>query len=471
MHVDLSPMERDSYNASVGQVLLNLTLTQMPTPTHPSTHPLPHPVSGDGAPTMVATADSDATPDDAPLAPTARGTTSAADAVTAMARSNAAGPLDHPAQTGPASASTIATTPVTPTRAPATVEDGWTDCLLNRRNWDNRRRHRDEKDGGKSALTNTRAATSNGDKAALIAPRVDGLEVLHVLREDCAAAPAFLQRVEHWLRGPPATWTALHRGACPGCHAGDADGTPPVMLFRASGCFHVLCHTCVAVDGARCRMCTTWVVQTDRCDHCAVDVATLMPTECGHLCCPMCITKDSTRCPVCACAFDVRRFAFHLQPGISVRYVSVPGYDMTIPMVNGTTRQELEWWKIENNPQAQAKAHALITIMQQLEARGHYKLLVFSQFKQALWTIADKIIRRLIQIYDKPTTPVAQIKKRRGRHDERLLRDVQAYRGYQMGTDGTHCVCNTPLLAHCPLSLGQVLLQCVGGVANISAYG
>eukprot|EP00039_Didymoeca_costata_P011832 m.167492 g.167492 ORF g.167492 m.167492 type:complete len:249 (-) comp15305_c1_seq13:987-1733(-) len=84
-----------------------------------------------------------------------------------------------------------------------------------------------------------------------------------------------------------------------------------------------------------------------------------------------------------------------LQPGFIVRFQPVPGY----------TADRKEWWNVEVDPEGHSKGMYILRQIEELEKIRNrsgvkFKAIVFSDFRQSLATICDKIIRRNIQRYD-----------------------------------------------------------------------
>ena len=140
----------------------------------------------------------------------------------------------------------------------------------------------------------------------------------------------------------------------------------------------------------------------EQCDACGIKLCGMIITQCGHLACPECFIgsvdgginglKDAAgiSCPHCRMQQDVEIFAY-MQPGFSVTMVNQDGYNLGVD----------EWWNVENNPAAHAKGMHIIQQINTFEAaKKPFKAVIFSQFKTALYTIGDKLVRRAIQKHD-----------------------------------------------------------------------
>ena len=227
------------------------------------------------------------------------------------------------------------------------ADDGWKECYLN---WDNYDLAGGR--GAKPSVRKLREACSCGNKAVLSVSLEDRLGVLERLQAEPADA-AVTTRVENFCRN-------LHSN-------------------------------------------------TEKCDACGRCLAALTVTFCGHLVCPECMIKevggldelpkcDPNRvfCPVADCRerIDIVDYA-ELQPGMRVRFEAVPGYDLETP----------DWWNVESNPAAHSKGMYIVRQIEALDkhkaaTNTPYKVIIFSQFKQTLYQIGDKLVRRAVQKYD-----------------------------------------------------------------------
>eukprot|EP00039_Didymoeca_costata_P011830 m.167450 g.167450 ORF g.167450 m.167450 type:complete len:1446 (-) comp15305_c1_seq10:139-4476(-) len=143
----------------------------------------------------------------------------------------------------------------------------------------------------------------------------------------------------------------------------------------------------------------------NQCEHCKLHGGALLVTLCGHLICPECLLNvagglkgirnaPEIKCMVCNHLQNNGDLA-ELQPGFIVRFQPVPGY----------TADRKEWWNVEVDPEGHSKGMYILRQIEELEKIRNrsgvkFKAIVFSDFRQSLATICDKIIRRNIQRYD-----------------------------------------------------------------------
>jgi hypothetical protein len=161
-----------------------------------------------------------------------------------------------------------------------------------------------------------------------------------------------------------------------------------------------------------------------RCDHCALELHVLLVGECGHLVCPECVTEESTCCPVDGCAFEfnVEWFSF-MQPSFEIEYTpnetcpecnvdfqdfpkvktkgrtkEVLHYDACSPQQKGEMdrHKQCQFWR-HTGPNTFSKAKQVIQLIETLERNpqtaASYKIVIFSQFRDALNYFGDKLIR------------------------------------------------------------------------------
>lgn len=235
-------------------------------------------------------------------------------------------------------------------------DEGWKDSLLNEDNYIVKGYARDAKTakttGAKSAVEKLREACACCNKAVLTVDAGDRKEVMEMLQVEHHRVPsvcpaAALERVERWME--------------------NVNKNIP-----------------------------------EQCDKCGIKLCGLIVTQCGHLVCPECLiesvggidelkTARGIQCPVCDRAQEVKTFAY-MQPGFSVAMQAVDGYNLDMD----------NWWLIQNNPSAHAKGMYVINHINNCEeAKKPYKAIIFSQFKTALYTIGDKLVRRALQKYNK----------------------------------------------------------------------
>lgn len=180
-----------------------------------------------------------------------------------------------------------------------------------------------------------------------------------------------------------------------------------------------------------------------RCAACDIDITGLLILPgCGHLVCPTCLHSRSTHCPVAGCTSDtlVPVALAWIQPGLEIEMRTVPGLIVS-------EDPDEEWWNNTNNPWKHSKAAYIIQKLEifEREKRDHgkpYKVIIYSESREALYSVGDKLTRRYLLLHDKgaadavvadKTVIKLESKKKRLTKEERILN--QPAKGWSMVAD------------------------------------